>query len=381
MLIYLDNSATTKPFPVVAETINSCLTELYFNPSSAYQPAVLIERRVEQVRTSFAQVLLAKPSEIIFTSGGTESNNIALMGSMQARRNPVQFITTIVEHPSVFEVFRSFASSNKKVEYIGVDENGAAKLDELEALLSEDTVLVSMMHVNNEVGTINDIEQAYKLINKYAPQALFHVDGVQSFCKLPFSKMPCDMYSISGHKFNGPKGVGALYLRKGVPFSGGFLGGGQERGLRSGTTNVPGILGMGEALSEYTKHQEEWLNNMQECKLRLAANIKSIKETVINGPEPQNGAVHILNASFLGVRGEVLLHALAERGVLVSTGSACSSRKKNNNRVLHAMGITGERHDGAIRFSLCPYNTFNEMDETAQILNELVADLRRFKRK
>ena len=381
MLIYLDNSATTRPFKAVAETVNNCLTELYFNPASAYPQAVSIERKVEQVRLLFTQALFASPAEIIFTSGGTESNNIAIAGATEAMRNPQQFITTSVEHPSVFEVFRRLETKKVNVEYAGVDSYGAVQLDEFKALLNENTSFISMMHVNNEVGAINDIEQAHRLIKEYAPQALFHVDGVQAFCKLPFAKLLCDMYSISGHKFNAPKGVGLLYVRKGTPFAGGFLGGGQERGLRSGTTNVPGILGMGEALNQYSKNQNEWLNGMRACKLRLAANIKSIKDTLVNGPDPQKGAPHILNISFLGVRGEVLLHALAEKGILVSTGSACSARKKNNNRVLHAMGIAGERLDGAVRFSFCPFNTLKEMDDTAQILSELVTDLRKFKRK
>jgi cysteine desulfurase len=237
------------------------------------------------------------------------------------------------------------------------------------------------MHINNETGAINDIAGAFALIKRLAPQALLHVDGVQAFCKTPFSKLPCDLYSISGHKFHGPKGAGALFVKSGTPFTGGLIGGGQERGLRSGTTNVPGILGMDAALNEYRKQQVAWIENMRACKLRLANHIQGIQDAILNGPPPEQGAPHILNASFLGVRGEVLLHALEQKGILVSTGSACSAHKKGKNRVLSAMGVEGARQEGAIRFSLSPFNTAEEMDQTAQAISELTVYLRRFKRR
>ncbi len=380
-MIYLDNSATTRPLPAAADAVNRCLTETYFNPSSAYGPAVAVERSMEEARSRFAQALGASPAEIVYSSGGTESNNMAIMGTLSARRGRGALITSVVEHPSVYEVFRHLEHTGYETSYIGVDSTGAVQLAALEDALSEKTTLVSIMHINNETGAINDIEGAYSLIKRRAPQAALHVDGVQAFCKVPFGKPPCDFYSVSGHKFHGPKGVGALYIKNGTPFAGGQIGGGQERGLRSGTTNVPGILGMDAALTAYRSLQKQWIPQMRACKVRLAANLQSIPDVILNGPLPDKGAPHILNASFLGVRGEVLLHALEQKAIYVSTGSACSAHKKGKNRILSAMGIEGARQEGALRFSLSPLNTQDEMDEAAQAIAELTVYLRRFKRR
>ncbi len=380
-MIYLDNSATTRPLEETVAAARHCFEEEYFNPSSAYGPAVRVERSVNDARARLAQALGVTPAEILYTSGATESNNMAIIATQLARHTRGTLITTKIEHPSVFEVFRFMERQGYTVQYLDVDEDGAVRMDALSAALNQSTALVSIMHVNNETGAVNDIAQAYALIKNRAPQALFHVDGVQAFCKLPFTKVPCDLYSISAHKFHGPKGVGALYVRQNTPFFGGFIGGGQERGLRSGTTNTPGIMGMDAALTAYRSNQAEWVSNMRANKVRLAEYIRHMPDTAINGPRPENGAPHILNASFLGVRGEVLLHALEERGILVSTGSACSAHKKGKNRVLSAMGIQGPRQEGALRFSLCPFNTAEEMDNTAQALFETVTFLRRYRRR
>ena len=380
-MIYLDNSATTRPLKEAAVAAGHCFDEAYFNPSSAYGPAVQMERAVNEARARLAQALGAIPAEVVYTSGATESNNMAILSTQLVRRTRGVIITTRVEHPSVFEVFQFLEKQGFRVVYLDVDASGAVRMDALEAALNPSVSFVSIMQVNNETGAVNDIAQAYALIRKRAPQALFHVDGVQAFCKMPFTKVPCDFYSISAHKFHGPKGVGALYVRQNTPFFGGFIGGGQERGIRSGTTNTPGILGMDAALMAYRNNQAEWISAMRLNKLRLAEHINTIPDTAINGPSPENGAPHILNASFLGVRGEVLLHALEEKGILVSTGSACSAHKKGKNRVLTSMGITGPRQEGALRFSLCPFNTPKEMDETAQALYETVAFLRRYRRR
>lgn len=380
-MIYLDNSATTRPLPAVVGAVNSALTEAYFNPSSAYAPAVEVERRVEQYRLELARALGVTAGELYYTSGATEANNIAIFGTLAKDRPQGRLITTKVEHPSVFDVFQHLQKQGSDVFYLDVDEHGSARLDQLEAILTKDTSFVSIMHVNNETGAVNDIAAIYAMMKRKAPGALLHVDGVQAFCKLPFVKVPCDLYSISGHKFHATKGVGALYVRKGVRFTGGFIGGGQERGMRSGTTNTPGIFGMGAALEGYTKNQKEWVANMRACKLRLAAHLRAMPDTFINGPLPEDGAPHILNASFRGVRGEVLLHALAQQGILVSTGSACSSHKKGRNRILCAMGLEPALQEGAIRFSLCPENTLSEMDAAAQAISENIAQLRRFQRR
>ncbi|HWQ06741.1 MAG TPA: cysteine desulfurase family protein [Feifaniaceae bacterium] len=381
-MIYLDNSATTRVLPEAAKAALEAMTEQFYNPASAYPPAVEAERAVNGARAHIAQSLGCTADEIIFTSGGTESNNMAVFGTLKPLRGKHRIITSLVEHPSVYETFRSLeGSADAEVVLIGCKRDGTADLDELEQALTDETALVSLMHVNNEVGAVNGLAAVSDILKKRAPNAVFHSDGVQAFGKLPFTRVPCDLYSISAHKLHAPKGVGALAVRNGFKFAGGQIGGGQEKNLRSGTTNVPGILGMDAALAAYRAHQPEWLEQMRACKLRLANALLSLPDTAVNGPIPEEGAPHILNVSFLGVRGEVLLNALAERGVYVSTGSACSTHQKGKNRILSAMGISGARAEGAIRFSLCAFNTLEEMDQTASVIAEQIAFLRRFQRR
>ena len=381
-MIYLDNSATTRVLDSAAEAAAHCMREAFFNPASAYAPAAAVEKQVEAARARLAACLHADSSELLYTSGGTESNNTAIFGTLRAMRGRKRIITSGVEHPSVYEVFRALENApDTEVVYLGVDGEGRIRLDELSAALTEDTALVSLMQVNNETGAINDLSGAQALIKKRAPHAYFHVDGVQGFGKLPFGPVPCDLYSISGHKLHAPKGVGALYVKRTVRFQGGLIGGGQERNLRSGTTNTPGILGLDASLTAYTLNQEQWRRHMYDCKERLAKNLLCIPDSGINGPAPAMGAPHILNVSFPGVRGEVLLHALAQKEIYVSTGSACSAHKRGKNRVLAAMGVIGPRQEGALRFSLCPFNTLEEMDIAVQAVAEQVAFLRRYQRR
>ena len=381
-MIYLDNSATTRVLPEAADAAFRAMTELYYNPASAYKPAVTTEKEVERARARLSAALNCAASEITYTSGGTESNNMAILGSLKPLRGKKRIITTAGEHPSVYEVFRSLeGTSDIEVVFVGLHADGTVKLSALEQALSEDTSLVSVMHVNNEVGAINDLAAISSLVKSRAPAALLHSDGVQAFCKLPFAKLPVDLYSISAHKFHAPKGIGALYIKNGVKFGGGQLGGGQERNIRSGTLNVPGILGLDAALEQYQAHQAAWIANMRACKLRLWQNLSAIPDVFVNGPSPEEGAAHILNVSFPGVRGEVLVNALSEREIFVSTGSACSTHKKGQNRIHAAMGISGARAEGALRFSLSPFNTPEEMDAAATALAEQVSFLRRFQRR
>lgn len=381
-MIYLDNSATTRVLPEAADAAYRAMTEQYYNPASAYKPAVAAEKEVEAARGRLADALFCAPAEVIYTSGGTESNNIAILGSLKPLRGKRRIITTAGEHPSVLEVFHSLEDAPEtEVVVIGLNPDGTANLDELDQALTEDTVLVSVMHVNNEVGSVNDLSTVSARIRQRAAGALLHSDGVQAFCKLPFSRLPADLYSVSAHKFHAPKGVGALMVKNGVKFSGGQIGGGQERSLRSGTTNVPGILGLDAALTAYRANREDWALHMRACKLRLWENLRSIPDTLVNGPAPEDGAPHILNVSFPGVRGEVLVNALSVKDVCVSTGSACSTHQKGQNRILGAMGISGARAEGALRFSFCPFNTLEEMDTVSQILTEQVTFLRRFQRR
>ena len=381
-MIYLDNSATTRVLPQAANAAHHAMVTQFYNPASAYKPAVATEKLVEQARANLALALGCAAGELLYTSGGTESNNMAITGVLKPVRGKKRIITTLGEHPSVYEVFRALEGAGEaEVVFVGLNPDGTVRLDRLAEALGEDTALVSVMHVNNEVGAVNDLDAISNLIKSSAPNALLHSDGVQAFCKLPFTKNAADLYSISAHKFHAPKGVGALLVKNGVKFSGGQIGGGQERNLRSGTTNVPGILALDAALSEYRAHQNEWLENMRACKSRLWENLSTMPDVLLNGPAPEAGAAHILNISFTGVRGEVLVNALSEREIYVSTGSACSTHKKGQNRIHAAMGITAARAEGALRFSLCPFNTLEEMDAAAAALSEQVTFLRRFQRR
>ncbi len=380
-MIYLDNSATTRTLESAAQAAFRCMREDFFNPSSAYAPAARLEKRVNEARARLAATLGCRAEEIVYTSGGTESNNMAILGALRAMRGRGRIITSASEHPSVYELFRLLEQRGYQAVYIGTDESGAASLAELAANLTPDTALVSLMHINNETGAVTDIAAAASLIRSRAPQAVFHVDGVQAYGKLPFGCPPCDLYSVSGHKIHAPKGVGALYVRAGLRFAGGLVGGGQEQGRRSGTTNAPGILGLDAAVAAYAAHQQEWVAAMRACKTRLAERLLSLPDAYLNGPAPEDGAPHILNVSFPGVRGEVLLHALEQREIYVSTGSACSAHKKGNNRVLAAAGVRGARQEGALRLSLCPFNTLEEMDRAAEEIGRQAAFLRRYQRR
>lgn len=381
-MIYLDNSATTRVLDEAAQAALTAMTQDYHNPASAYAPAAAAEKRVALSRAFLAMRFSASPDEVLYTSGGTESNNMSILGTLRPLRGKRRIITDMTEHPSVYEVFRALTEAGgAEAVILPAMPDGRVSLEALSAALTPDTALVSIMHVNNETGAINDLAAIRAMLNKGAPNAVFHSDGVQAFSKLPFGALPCDLYAISGHKLHAPKGVGALYVRKGTRFAGGQIGGGQERALRAGTTNTPGILALDAALRAYQQNWNAWHDQLTRCKQRLARQLLSIPDAVINGPLPEHGAPHILNVSFPGVRGEVLLNALSERGVYVSTGSACAARKRSKNRILTAMGITGPRQEGAIRFSLCPFNTAEEMDRAASIVSEQVAFLRRYKRR
>ena len=381
-MIYLDNSATTRTLPEAAEAAMAAMTGDFFNPAAAYAYGARTEKRVNEARTVIARPLKAKREEIIFTSGGTESNNAAIFGSLKGWRGPKRVITTAVEHPSVFEAVQSLQQSGDvDIVILPVNEQGYPDMNALRDALSEDTALVSMMHVNNELGTVTDLASVARLIRRYAPRTIFHADGVQAYMKVDTVNLGVDLYSISAHKFHAPKGVGALYKRTGVRFAGGQIGGGQENNLRSGTLNVPGILGMERAVMIYEQNLSAWRQSMRACKRRLYENLMTIPDVVLNGPSLDEAAPHILNLSFLGVKGEVLLHALEQFDVCVSTGSACAARKAGKNRILTAAGIIGPRQEGAIRFSLCPFNTLEEMDRAAQIVYEQVKFLRKYRRR
>ena len=289
-MIYLDNSATTRVLPEAAITAYRAMTEQFYNPASAYKPAVAAEKAVELARANLASALGCAAGEVLYTSGGTESNNMAIAGTLKPLRGKRRIITTAGEHPSVYEVFRSLEiAPDTEVVFVKLHPDGSVNLSALEAALTPDTALVSVMHVNNEVGAINDLYAISALIKRCAPSALLHSDGVQSFCKLPFAKTPADLYSISAHKFHAPKGVGALYVKNGIKFAGGQIGGGQEKNLRSGTTNVPGILALDAALAQYRANQAQWIANMRACKQRLWQNLSVIADVSSQRPRAGSG--------------------------------------------------------------------------------------------
>lgn len=382
ILIYLDNSATTKVCKEAQEKALYYMNDAFFNPAALYKGAVDVEQDIEKARLDIAASMGAKQNELFFTSGGTESNNIAIFGMLDSlRKGSWRFITTKIEHPSVYNLFVTLENLGHEVIYLDCDERGQIDYQQLEYYVDQNTVLVSIMHVNNEFGAVADLKRINEIVKANNPYAVFHSDGVQAYAKLEFEKLPVDMYSISGHKFYAPKGVGALMMKRQVLNSGGQKGGGQEQGIRSGTLNTPGIIAMHEAMNTIKANQKSNIENMRACKLTLAENLLNISGTKINGPSPQNGAPHILSVSFEGIRSEVLLHILEEKGIYVGIGSACSSKKQGKNRVLDAIGLNSDEMISTLRFSLCPQNTLEEMEIVSQAIKENITELRKFSRR
>ena len=381
MFVYLDNSATTKPYKeVIAETVKYMETH-YGNPSSLHRMGITAEKALKEARKSTAASLGAKEEEIYFTSGGTEADNMALFGAVQARkRRGKKIITSQIEHPAILESCRKLEESGFQVEYLPVDQNGLINMEALESALDDQTILVTIMQVNNEVGSIQPISEISvlknRIGNKLGTEILLHTDAVQSFGKLPIEISGIDLLSVSGHKIHGPKGVGALYVRKGLNVLPYFFGGGQERGMRSGTENVPAIAGFGIAAEVSRKNLMKRMESIKRLKMYLTEGIRTeIPDIRFNSTD--EGSSSILNVSFLGVRGEVLLHTLEQSEIFVSTGSACSSNKKGQSHVLKAMGRTDKEIEGAIRFSFCEFNTMEEMDYVLAKLKDSVQKYRK----
>lgn len=381
MEVYLDNGATTKPREEVIDIMIKSMREYYGNPSSLHRKGVEIEKLVKKARKQVAKALGADEGEIYFTSGGTESNNLAILGALEGnKRKGKHIITTRIEHPSVLQVFKELEENGYDVSYLKVDRNGLIDIDELQNTLRDDTALISIMYVNNEVGTIEPISEICNIIKNRKNRPLLHVDAIQAFGKIKFNlkKLKVDLMSISGHKIYGPKGIGALFIRKGTKIKSTVFGGNQELGIRSGTENVPGILGLGVAAELVKKESDSNITKMRELKESLLEGIKNNLEDIkVNGTIDEGSAPHILNISFKGIRGEVLLHSLEQDGIYVSTGSACSSKKKAFSHVLQEMKLTEDEMEGAIRFSFSPQNTEEEIDYTIDKLCSTVKDLRK----
>ena len=377
MEIYLDNSATTKPYQEVVDKMVLALTTQYGNPSSIYKKGIEVEREIKEIRRNIARSLGAKETEIYFTSGGTECNNtIRRSVAKLNKKTKNHIISTVIEHPSVLNTLKDLEADGFEVTYLPVGKDGKISLEDLKNAIKKETILVSVMHVNNEIGTIQPIEEIGKYLKSLDEKVYFHVDGVQSYAKIKFrpSRYNIDFMSVSGHKLHGPKGIGFMYVKENNRIKPLLTGGGQEIGIRSGTENVPGIYGIGEAVRILNQDLEGTIDKIRGLrdllKEEILANIDNVK---INSPE--DGVCHVLNVSFRGVRGEVLLHYLEQKEIYVSTGSACSSKKKGSH-VLNAIGLTPDEIEGAIRFSLSDLNTKEEIMKTVEVLKESVSDLR-----
>lgn len=353
-MIYLDNSATTRTHPEVVSVMADVMQNVFGNPSSLHGIGARAERLVDQARKLIARQLSCTPGEIFFTSGGTEANNLAIQGAADRwRERGRHLITTMVEHPSVHDAVRWLQQRGWQATFLPVDASGRVSPEELERAITDETVLVSVMHVNNETGAIQPIEEIGRRLKKY-PRILFHVDAVQSFGKIPLLPADCriDLLSASGHKLHGPKGIGFLYIRKGLEISPLLHGGGQEQGIRSGTENVPGIAGLAKAAALAEGKRKLFLEQCRRWKEDFLRRVTDALPGVIVNGDPDRDAPYIISLSFPGLKSEVIIHALEKEGVFVSSKSACSSKKEMPSRVLKAMGRTDEEALGGIRISM-----------------------------
>ena len=383
MEAYFDNSATTRCYPEVAEIVVKTMTEDFGNPSAMHLKGVEAEKYVREAAQILAKILKVNEKEIIFTSGGTESNNLALFGGADAnKRSGNHIITTSVEHAAVGQPAERLEQMGYEVTIVPVDHRGVVQLEALEKALRPDTILVSTMYVNNEVGAVMPVEEIAKLVHEKSPKALYHVDAIQAFGKYRIypKKAGIDMLSVSSHKIHGPKGVGFLYINEKARIQPQILGGGQQAGMRSGTDNVPGIAGLGVAAKMVYTDFDEKIEHMYQLKERLTEGFLKLPDVRLNGMEIREGAPQILSASFLGVRSEVLLHTLEEKGIYVSAGSACSSHKRKAAGTLSAMGMEAAQRESTLRFSFSEENTFEEVDYALEVIGQVLPMLRRYSR-
>ncbi len=384
MEVYLDNSATTRCFDEVADLMAGIMCKDYGNPSSLHRKGVQAEQYVRYAKETIAKNLKVNEKEIFFTSGGTESDNLALMGCAYANcRMGRHLITTQIEHPAVLQTMRQLEGDGFRVTYLPVDKKGCIRLEDLQRAITGETILVSIMHTNNEVGSLQPIEEAGAMIKGMNPRILFHVDAVQGYGKfriLP-KKMHIDLLSVSGHKIHGPKGIGFLFVDEKVKIRPILFGGGQQSGLRSGTENVPAIAGLAKSVELVYRDLDGEVSKLYQLKEAFVEGIRKIPDIVVNGHPGRDGAPHVVSVSFKGVRSEVLLHALEDKGIYVSAGSACSAHKPQPSATLQAMGIDKELLGSTIRFSFSVFTTMEEINYTLQTLYDIIPILRRYTRK
>lgn len=381
--VYFDNSATTRAFEEVRDIVAETMTVDYGNTSSRHMKGVEAENYIKTAREEIAKTLKVKDKEILFTSGGTESNNLALIGTALAnKRAGNHIITSCVEHASIYNTTAFLEEFGFRVTYLPVDHNGHVSLDALREAICDDTILVSIMYVNNEIGAVEPIEEIAKIIKEKKPSAYFHVDAIQAYGKYVIrpKKEGIDLLSVSGHKIHAPKGTGFLYIRNGVKIKPLIYGGGQQNGLRSGTENVPGVAGLGLAAKiMYTNHDEK-IRQMIELKDYLIDRIGELDGCVVNSKKGEGSAPQIVSVSFEGVRAEVLLHALEDKSIFVSSGSACSSHHPGISGTLKGIGVKPDLLDSTIRFSFGVFNTKEQIDYCIDALKELLPVLRRYRR-
>lgn len=380
MEVYFDNSATTKPYKEVVEAVANGMTEYYGNPSSLHKMGIKSEKRLNEAREYLASTINATKDEVYFTSGGSEGNNLILKGVLKPGHH---FITTVFEHHSIINTCKYLEDNGVKITYLEIDQNGRVSLEDLEEAICKDTTLISIMHVNNEIGSIQDLESIGKLIKERSSRAKFHVDGVQAYGKLPIDvkKMNIDFLTVAGHKIHGPKGAGFVYMKKGVVLNSLISGGSQEKGVRAGTENLPAIIGLQEAAKITISNINDNYKKVTEVKEYMINRLNEIDDIRINS-SMDGYSPYILNVSFRGVRAEVLLHLLEDAGIYVATGSACTSKTSaaHGSYVIKALGLNNKDIESAIRFSFSAENTKEEVDYTIDTLKKSLMFLRRVKR-
>ena len=382
--IYMDNAATTRPSEAVVSLMNATFLSDYGNPSALHLKGIDAEERVKTAARQIAATLRCKEKELIFTSGGTESNNLALIGAALAyQRRGRHIISTAIEHPSVKKTLDFLETQGFRITKLPADQDGRVSVASVKETICEDTILVSVMFVNNEIGSVNPIAEIGSMLKAGHPDVIFHVDAVQGYGKYKITPhaMGIDLLSVSSHKIHGPKGAGFLFIREGVRVVPILYGGGQQKNLRSGTLNVPGIAGTGLAAEEAYQKFDEKIRTLAGMRELLRGELSQIEDVTVLTPEEPLCAPHIVNACFSGVRSEVLLHALEDKGIYVSSGSACASHHPSDKSTLMEMGYPKEVTDSVIRFSLSMNNTEEEIGTVVAALKELLPVLRRFKRR
>lgn len=383
MEAYFDNSATTRCSDSAMELMIKALSEDYGNPSSLHLKGMEGENYIKEARNKICKTMKINDNELIFTSGGTESNNLAIIGGAMAnRRSGMHLITTKIEHPAVGSPMKFLEEQGFSVTYLDVDKDGIISLEQLAKAITEETILVSIMYVNNEIGAVEPIGEAARIIKEKNPNTLFHVDAIQAYGKYVIhpKKLNLDMMSVSGHKIHAPKGTGFLYVKEKTKLKPIIYGGGQQKGMRSGTENVPGIAGLGQAAKEIYENFEEKQNHLYELKEAFVTGLNELEWAHINGKTGRDSAPHIVSVSVDDVRSEVLLHALEDRGIFVSAGSACSSNKPTVSSTLQAIGVKKPYLETTVRFSFCAENTLEEISYCLDTLKELVPMLRKYTR-